>query len=282
MGNPPRTATDLLADLGGRKALCAFNVESFDILRPAFRAAEGTGCPVILAYTVPAARQLGYHATVDLVGTVAGWYPTVDYALHLDHCQDPGQLRAAARAGFTSANFLNEGAFTAGDYLTTARALRDDLADHISLEFVLGCLGHIDDDHTGSGTPTAEDVIAFAEACAPDVLGFDCGSLHGMRARTQPIDIALIRDVAAATGLPIVLHGSSGVTSDQIRAGIDAGLRKINIETTIRATYMNCVRTTVTDGGPAASKPRLLTRAIDNALCGLYTGLITDYTLRKA
>jgi|GEM_PF-4607331 len=282
MGNRPHTITALLDDLGDRKALCAFNVETFDTLHPAMRAAADTGCPVIIAYSVPAAEYLGFAATAALVELVADWYPGVEYALHLDHCENPADLRNAVDAGFTGGNFLDEGALTPGTYLAAAAALHHDLAGRASLEFVLGQLGHVDHDHTPVEDLSVESIARFAVACTPDILGFDAGSIHGMRTRTQSIATELIAAAAAATGLPIVLHGSSGVTPEQIRAGIDAGVCKVNIETAVRARYMDTVRATVSGEGPGARKPRYLTRDTDEALCALYTDLLTDYTLREA
>ncbi|WP_225731022.1 MULTISPECIES: class II fructose-bisphosphate aldolase [unclassified Nocardia] len=281
MANTPHPATVLLADLAPTQALCAFNVETFDTLHPALRAAADAGCPVVLAYSVPAARYLGYSQTVQLVQTVADWYPGVAYALHLDHCEDPDELRAAVAAGFSSANLLNEGALSDEDYLAAARTLHAELGERVSLEFVLGRLAHIDDPNTPTVEITAEAVARFAQACSPDIVGFDCGSVHGMAERSREIDIALIGAVATTTGLPIVLHGSSGVQAAELRAGIDAGLRKINIETALRKTYVNTARAALTSSGPHAGKPRFLTKATDEALGALYAALLADYTLRK-
>lgn len=281
MANKPHTITTLLDDLGPGKGLCAFNVETFDTLHPVFQAAAQTACPVVIAYSVPAARYLGYPTIVALVELIASNYGEVAYALHLDHCENPDELRAAAAAGFTSANFLDEGAIAPGSYLATAQALHTEFGGRVSLEFVLGQLGHIDSPHAPTEPTTVEAIERFAEACSPDILGFDCGSVHGMRDRTQPIDTDLIRAVSAATALPIVLHGSSGVTPEQLRAGIDAGIAKVNIETAVRATYMAAVRAAISGDGDAARKPRRLTEVTDEVLRRVYSEFLLDYTLRK-
>jgi fructose-bisphosphate aldolase class II len=240
-----------------------------------------------VAFTVPAARAWGYDLTVDIVADLARHHGT-DYALHLDHAEDPDEIRAAVNAGFTSANYLDEGATAPGAYLPAARSLRNDVAGRASLEFVLGTLGHIDDDthhhgHATPRTPTVHEVEEFVDACTPDIVGFECGSLHGMRARERDLDIELIAAVAHSTALPIVLHGSSGVTPHALRAGVDAGIRKINVETAVRAAYLDTVRTCVNGDGDAARKPRHLTRATDAALHETFTRLLSEHTRpRKA
>ncbi|WP_280243778.1 class II fructose-bisphosphate aldolase [Nocardia abscessus] len=278
-----RTATELFGMLRSDQALCAFNVENFDTLKPAMTAAGEMKCPVIIAWTVPAARYLGYEVTAHLVGALAEEFG-VEYALHLDHCESDEEIRRAVDAGFTSANFLDEGAIAPGSYLPAAQALRSELGAEVSLEFVLGQLGHIEDGHghghgAGSGVAAAE-VAAFADSCKPDIVGFDCGSLHGMRSRAQDIDVELIEQVSKATGLPIVLHGSSGVREEILQKGIDAGIRKVNIETAIRTAYLHTVRAEVTGDGAAARKPRYLTKATDAALHETYIAFLRSYTLR--
>ncbi|MFI9411917.1 class II fructose-bisphosphate aldolase [Nocardia gamkensis] len=276
-----RTATELLGMLRSDQALCAFNVENFDTLRPAMMAAGEMECPVIIAWTVPAAQYLGYDGTARLVGALAEEYG-VDYSLHLDHCESEDEIRRAVDAGFTSANFLDEGAITPGSYLSSAEALRSEFGAEVSLEFVFGQLGHIEDGH-GHGARSvvaAVDVAAFADSCKPDIVGFECGSLHGMRSRAQGIDVDLIEKVSKSTGLPIVLHGSSGVREEALQDGIDAGIRKVNIETAIRTAYLDTVRTEVNGDGAASRKPRYLTMATDAALRETFTAFLRSYTLR--
>ncbi|WP_441248216.1 class II fructose-bisphosphate aldolase [Kitasatospora sp. McL0602] len=284
-----RTVNELLEPLRADQALCAFNVENFDTLKPAMRAAADLECPLIVAYTVPAAQYLGYGLAAELVESLAAHYG-VRYALHLDHCEYADEIRQAVPAGFTSANYLDEGAIEPGSYLPIAQALRAEFKDRASLEFVLGTLGHIDhgpdDDHAhhhgeASRAVSLEEVADFAAACEPDIIGFECGSLHGMRERSQGLDLELVAGVAQSTGLPIVLHGSSGVRGDDLLAGLDAGIRKVNIETAIRAVYMDTVRATASGSGDGARKPRYLTKATDAALHATYTDFLTSYTLRK-
>ena len=80
------------------------------------------------------------------------------------------------------------------------------------------------------------------------------------------------------TSLPIVLHGSSGVRSERILAAICAGVRKINVETAIRAAFVDALRSTLEGGGSAARKPRYLTMATDLALGQVIRGLLLSYS----
>ena len=281
--NPAQTITRLLEDLPTKRALCAFNCETLPMVRAAFRAAAQTSCPIVIAYSQPAAEHLGYETTANLVALIGGAFPEVAYALHLDHCHDPKQVIAAVADGFASANFLTDDTDVAlGAYLADAQQLRAELGGKISLEFIYGTLGHIDDAAHAPQATSVDDIVAFAAACGPDILGFDHGSLHGMRERTRHLDLELIGRVADATDLPQVLHGSSGVLPREIRAGIDAGIRKINIETALRATYMDAIGRAVNGDSHSARKPRILESDLEDTMTAQFTGLLTDYTLRKA
>ena len=282
------TTTELLGMLAPYQALCAFNVENFDTLTPVLRAAGRLDCPVVVALSVPAAQYLGYEYIVDLVRCTARQFGTI-YALHLDHCENAEEAKSAVHAGFTSANLLNDGVFTDKEYVATAQDLRRQLGGAASWEFIFGLLGHAADSMHDDRLPQAatpkladeRDIAEFAAAVCPDILGFHCGSLHGMRDRGQEIDLKLIRRVASLTGLPIVLHGSSGVRQDHVLAGIDAGIRKINIETALRSVFMDTIRNNVLGNGAAARKPRYLTVATDNALAPTLEAFLTAYTLRQ-
>ena len=280
MTQPAVTINDLLGDLRPDQALCAFNVETFDTLRPAMLAAAEVQAPLVVSWTVPAARYLGHELVAELVGALARRYG-VRYALHLDHCESAEEIREAVQSGFTSANYLNEGAIKPEDYIPTAQNLRASLGDAVSLEFILGELGHSHDgDAASRQAPSAAEVHEFIAQCGPDVVGFECGSLHGMDHRSREIDIALVREVSSTTGVPIVLHGASGVAIDALREGIDAGLRKINIETAVRASFLTGLRNALKDE-EIQRKPRKITMATDTALTGTFVELLTDLTLRK-
>ena len=275
------TISELLKQLAPQQALCAFNVENFDTLLPALKAAAEVDAPVVIAFSVPAARYLGFEFAAELAELTARRFGTT-YALHLDHCEDPDDLRDAARTGFTSANFLSENTADSDRYLRKAVALRNEYeSEALSLEFILGTLGH-QHDEIGPPAPTVPEITAFAEACRPDILGFHCGSLHGMPHRSRDIDAAMIAAAAAATQLPLVLHGSSGVREQQVLMGIDAGIRKINIETAIRAVFTDTLTAFIGSGGSAVRKPRYLTMAIDEALTSTFREYLELYTLRTA
>ena len=98
----------------------------------------------------------------------------------------------------------------------------------------------------------------FVELTGCDSLAAACGSVHGMKEDVQPLNLALVGEIASLTGIPLVLHGSSGVvrTREEARSrdlplaphegsvvdGIACGIAKVNVSTELQATYLEAVR----------------------------------------
>jgi fructose/tagatose bisphosphate aldolase len=279
---------ELLAMVKGSQALCAFNVETFETLRAAIKAGAETKMPVIVEITVPATERFGLSACRTLCDIYAQEYGA-DVALHLDHCDDPGAFVAAIDAGFTSGNFLGE-AMPWDEYVKHCIALREQLDGRCSFEFVYGELGYAHNHghdggvHTNSGRSANIEVDALANFAAqtrPDLFSFDIGSLHGMSSRDRELDLDLLGEVVQSVRLPIVLHGSSGVRHEQVEAAIDLGVRKINIETAIRARNMAAIHSFF-EAGQNIGKPRYLSTAIEKSVFDLCVELIQRYTVRAA
>lgn len=100
-------------------------------------------------------------------------------------------------------------------------------------------------------TDPAEAKLFVAES-ACDWLSVAFGSVHGPVSRalrdtkkeTARLDLDRLRRLAAATGVPLVLHGGSGIKPDDVRASIESGIAKVNVGTEIRQVYEQALRST--------------------------------------
>lgn len=88
-----------------------------------------------------------------------------------------------------------------------------------------------------------------------DALAVAVGSSHAMTRRTAALDHALIARLRAALGVPLVLHGSSGVPEEELRRGVAAGLTKINVGTALNVALTGAVRERLA-ADPEAVDPR--------------------------
>lgn len=111
---------------------------------------------------------------------------------------------------------------------------------------------------TKKGFTDLEEARRFARESGCDWLSVAVGNIHGavadsLRDQKKPearLDVAHIQALGEATGLPLVLHGGSGINVDYIRRGIKAGIAKINIGTELRQAYERGLRA----GGEAAGQ----------------------------
>ena len=106
----------------------------------------------------------------------------------------------------------------------------------------------------GVRTDPAE-AASFAEATGVDGLAVAVGSSHAMTRRDAELDVELIRRLAAAVPAPLVLHGSSGVSDDQLRRATEAGIRKVNVGTALNVAYTGALRESLA-ANPTANDPR--------------------------
>lgn len=271
--------SQLLDDLQPGRALCAFNTETFDVLRAAYAAAASVGSPVVVAFTVPAAEGMGLRLCRPLCDALEAEFGVAS-ALHLDHCEDVEVGVTVVDARFSSVNFLNEGRYDREGCLDAALELKHRVGGRASLELVLGSLGYSHlhgHDDVALDSATIEEVVKFARSTDPDILGFDCGSVHGMMPRTQSLDLELIRQALSECRIPMVLHGSSGVRDEEVARAVEAAVRKINIETALRTVYMEAVRGFL-DRGENTGKPRYLMTAVTHALVGALSRFLEAYS----
>ena len=87
--------------------------------------------------------------------------------------------------------------------------------------------------------PTAEQAADFVKATGVDLLAPAVGNIHGMfkNASNPDLDIERVREIAEAAGVPLVLHGGSGVKDEDFTAAIGAGIRMIHISTELRVAW---------------------------------------------
>ncbi|MCL2464460.1 MAG: class II fructose-bisphosphate aldolase, partial [Micrococcales bacterium] len=81
----------------------------------------------------------------------------------------------------------------------------------------------------------AQDIALVHEAVA-------VGTSYAMTQRTAAIDVELIRALACAVDVPLVLHGSSGLADDELRRAVAAGITKVNISTHLNVLFTGAVR----------------------------------------
>ncbi|MCW2812012.1 MAG: ketose-bisphosphate aldolase [Friedmanniella sp.] len=240
--------------------VCAFNVITLESAEAVVSGAETAGQPVILQLSENATRFHRHNprplaAAMRELAVAA----TVPVALHLDHVEDEELLHLSAAAGFSSVMF-DAGRLPYSDNLAaTRRAATWAHAEGLSIEAELGYVGGKDTQasnaHTAGVRTDPEQAREFVAATGVDALAVAVGSSHAMHARTARLDDELIRALAAAVPVPLVLHGSSGVGEEELGRAVASGMTKINVGTILSIAYTRAVRGFLAEQ-PDVSDPR--------------------------
>ena len=216
-----------------KTAIGMFNATGFDSMRAVIEAAEELNRPVIIAH----AEVHNVYNDVSYVGPAmiaAAKNAKVPVCAHLDHGVSLDMVYRALRIGFTSV-MMDASALPYEENLALTKQITD--AAHAMGVSVEAELGRLVTSESGErdlcGKPEdfytrPDEAKAFAEATGIDALAIAFGTSHGFYKAAPKLDFDVIKNVKAETGLPLVMHGGSGVSEDGYRAAIAAGIRKIN------------------------------------------------------
>lgn len=245
------------ADKGGY-AVGAFNCNNMEIVQAIMMAAEREKSPVIIQASQGAIKYAGLNYITALVKTAAE-ASDIPVALHLDHGTDYDQCLRCIEAGFTgvmvdySKHPIEENIRVVKDVLSIAGP------KNVSVEAELGKIGGTEDDVTVSEREASmtdpDEAEYFVKETQVGSLAVAIGTAHGQYKGTPKLDLERLEAIKAKTNIPIVLHGSSGVPDDALRAAIERGVCKVNIDTNLREAFVAACRK-VLDENPKEIDPR--------------------------
>lgn len=238
-------AEELIASaLEARRPVLAFNVITLEYAQAVVAGSSDAGRPVIVQVSENAAR---YHCDPGpLFSACAALAESSDsaVALHLDHVQDVDLLHEATELGVSSIMVDNSRLPYDENVRRTSEAVKWAHDRTLLVEAELGEIGGKVGHPHDPGVRTDPDRAAeFVHRTGVDTLAVAVGSEHGMTTRTAELDDELIARLASAVGVPLVLHGSSGVSDAGLRAAARAGIVKINVATLLNAAFTEAIRT---------------------------------------
>ncbi len=221
----------------------AFNVISLEHAEGIVAGAEAAGSPVILQISENAVRfHGGRMRPIALAAAAVAEAATVPVSLHLDHAEDPRLLHQAAQARFSSAMY-DAAKLDYAENLTATRIAAEWAHAHdLWLEAELGEIGGKDGAHAPGVRTRPDEAADFVARTGVDALAVAVGSSHAMTTQSARLDHDLIAALRDAVSVPLVLHGSSGVTDDELRQAVRRGIVKINVGTSLNMAYTGAVR----------------------------------------
>lgn len=258
---PLTTTSELVTDaVTHNVAVGAFNVITLEHIEAVISGAEEAGRPVLLQISQNAvAFHGGAVAPLASAARAAAVRASVPVALHLDHVTSLELLKECADFGFSSAMFDAGALPFSKNVARTVVAVEWTHANDIWIEAEIGYIGGKIGDmvaaHTAGARTDPDEAQRFATATGVDALAVAVGSSHAMTTRTATIDHELISRLAAVIALPLVLHGSSGVTDFDLKRAIAGGIRKVNVGTALSIAFTSTLRETL-DADHALVDPR--------------------------
>lgn len=223
----------------------AFNVYNQETaLGVLFAAQESNACVILQMYSRLFSNFEAEFLAPALVE--AARRASVKVALHLDHGANEEVAVKAVRWGFTSV-MRDASTLPLAENISKTRRVVDFCRPvNVSVEGELGHIGSAGED-IGTEYTRVDEAAAYVEATGVDALAVMVGTAHGHYRQAPVIATDRIREIKAATNIPLVLHGGSGVPDDQIAASIRAGVRKINFGTDVCYSFVDQVFATGRD-----------------------------------
>jgi len=240
----PLTTTGVIAAAaaGPGRAAAAFNVISLEHAEGLVAGAERAGCAVILQISENCVRYHGDLLPLASACLATARAASVPVAVHLDHAESVDLVDAAIAAGLGSVMYDASRL----DYAANVAATREVTATaHVAgvwVEAELGEVGGKDGAHAPGARTDPDEARAFVAATGVDALAVAVGSSHAMATRDAVLDLDLVARLRDAVDVPLVLHGSSGVPDDVLRAAVAAGIVKVNIGTQLNRVFTGGVR----------------------------------------
>jgi tagatose 1,6-diphosphate aldolase GatY/KbaY len=205
-------------------------------------AAEAVSAPAIILVAATAFRR---PSGKRLAGAflAASRFVTTEVMVELDHESDIQVVREAIALGMDAA-MVDGSRLSNAENGTLVSCAREALGASAGIEAELGRVeGDEDVDFSSlSGSLTNPDQVAnFAERSGCDTLAVSIGNVHGTYHRPPKLDIRRLRTIAAMSPIPLSLHGASGLSNDELRQVIAAGVTKINFNTELRRELFRCL-----------------------------------------
>lgn len=210
-------------------AVGAFNTPALECINAVIGAAEKLGTPLIISH----AQLHEPEAPLDMIGPLMVWAAErakVPVAVFLDHGETVEYVKHAIDLGFDAAMF--DGSLLSYDdnVAGTKEVVAYAHERGVQVEAEIGSLAQREGGGEGGAAVYTDPDLAkkFVLDTGIDALAASFGTAHGIYKEKPKLDFDRISKIRELTGLPLVMHGGSGVSPEDYRKAISCGIRKIN------------------------------------------------------
>ena len=225
-------------------AIGAFNTPNLECVKAVLAAAEELKVPVILMHA-QIHEEFSPLETIGPVLVQSAKSAKVPVCAHLDHCEDLGYMAKALEIGFTGVMYDGSTLPYGENLANTKKAVAMAKKYNCGVEAELGALASREGGTANAAGPVYTDpdeAAAFCKETGIDALAPSFGTAHGIYKARPVLDLNRVKLISEKTGLPLVMHGGSGVSIEDYRTGIANGLRKINYYSYMSKAGTNAVK----------------------------------------
>jgi fructose/tagatose bisphosphate aldolase len=235
----------------------SWNIES---LQGVIDAAEETRSPIIIGFNGEflsqrdgaVRKELGLHAAL---GVAAASQANVPCGFIFNECSDDAWVETAIGAGFNLVMPADPDA-SLDDY--TQRVARITALAHSHGVAVEAEIDELPCGEHGGAASDPQVAANFVQATGVDLLAISVGNEHIKLEGRSPLDLERLRAIREKVGIPLVLHGGSGIEDESLRQAIRLGIRKVNYGTYMKQRYLKALRASLCGTSSAPENPHAL------------------------
>ncbi|MDH2416168.1 class II fructose-bisphosphate aldolase [Nocardioides sp. CER19] len=238
---PVAALIDILTPaLKERYGVPAINIVNVETMEAVLDAAVTERSPVIVQTSVKTVRHIGSSVLFSSWAAMTAGIE-VPVCLHLDHCPSREVISECLRAGWNSVLFDASEMPVAENLAQTMEVVSEARRFGAHVEGEIESITGVEDG-VGSDTPSERQsldiCLDFIARSGVDVFAPSIGNAHGQYAAQPDLDYERVQDIVDRTGVPVALHGGTGLAEEQFRDLIARGCAKVNISTALKRAWM--------------------------------------------
>jgi fructose-bisphosphate aldolase class II len=246
-----------------------FNIPNLEVAQAIVDAAVAQNVPVVFGLSEGERKYIGLSQVVSWVKSVnqdlQNKNLNTQVFLNADHTYSFELVKEAVEAGFDMVIY-DDAKGNIEDNINVAKKCREFIDKYnkenskdVLFEAEIGYIGSGSEVRTelpsGIQKTSVETATHFVQEVRPDLLAPAVGNVHGMlKDVPEPnLDEKLCGEIYTATKVPLVLHGASGNTKEDVQACIKNGVAMVHVSTEIRVAYKNALKEAVNNGDDLAA-----------------------------
>ena len=221
-------------------AIPQFNINNLEWAKYILEECEVNKSNVILGVSLNAIKYMGgYNVVVSLIKSlISDLNITIDVSLHLDHADSFISCKKAIDAGFTSV-MIDASKYDIDKNIEIVKEVKEYAKKYnVTVEAEIGYIGNDDKIEYAS----VSDSELLVKETNIDLLAPSLGNIHGIYKNKPKLDFDRMKEIKEKVKIPLVLHGGSFLSDDDIKKSISCGINKININTELQIAFTKGIK----------------------------------------